>query len=240
MTLRRYQAGLSLIETMIALLLGLLLVAAVGHVLFSTQMSYRSQQGFSSLQENSRFAFHFLNRFIRMAGYHTDPLLKEAGVFLGANAALSGTEGGGSNPDSITIRFQGDGVMENCLGAVVPANTLATVTFSVDATNHELNCSDGVNTAILVGGVENMQILYGVDVNGDGSANSYVAADSATMATVISVRIALLVNTGESQNLGQGLDTRSYDLLGTTYDPADDLLRRRVGHTVIQLRNRTS
>ena len=240
MTPRRFQSGLSLIETMVALLLGLLLVAALGHVLHSTQMSYRSTQGFSGLQENSRFAFHFLNRFIRLAGYRTDPLLKEDGVYLGANVALTGTEGGSSNPDSITIRFQGDGIMENCVGAVVPANNLATVTFSIDTTDHELDCSDGVTTVPLVGGVENMQIEYGEDTNGDGSANRYVAADSAIMGNVISVRIALLINTGDSENLGQGLDTNSYDLLGTTYDPTDDLLRRRVGHTIIQLRNRTS
>ena len=240
MTLRRSQSGLSLIETMVTLLLGLLLVAAIGHVMHSTQMSYRSQQGFSSLQENSRFAFHFLNRFIRLAGYHSDPTVDEGSVFVGANAAVAGTEGGGSNPDSITIRFEGDGVMQNCVGAAAGAGTLSTVTFSIDAANHELDCGDGATTETLVGGIENMQILYGEDVNGDGSANRYVAADSAVMADVVSVRIALLVNTGESENLGQGLDTKSYDLLGTVYNPADDLLRRRVAHAVIHLRNRTT
>lgn len=49
----------------------------------------------------------------------------------------------------------------------------------------------------LVPGVVNMQILYGVDTDGDGIANQYVAASAISnwaTADVVSVRIALLVS----------------------------------------------
>ena len=45
-------------------------------------------------------------------------------------------------------------------------------------------------------GVESMEILYGVDTDGDDAANYYVTADAvADWAQVVSVRVSLLVAT---------------------------------------------
>lgn len=66
---RRRQKGLTLVEMMIALVLGLLLIGGALSVLQSTQQSYRLQENMSRLQENGRLAMEILARDLRMAGF---------------------------------------------------------------------------------------------------------------------------------------------------------------------------
>lgn len=106
----------------------------------------------------------------------------------------------------------------------------------------------------LVEGVENMQIMYGVDNISDsgqqGDADQYMTAREVDAAglwpKVVNARISLLMSTlnttGAVADLQQ--DTGSYLLLGTnsatgvTVNPFDDNRRRRVFSTTILLRNR--
>lgn len=60
--------GFTLIELMIALVLGLIVVGGVVSVLLSNQQSYRTNQALSQVQDGSRTAFEFLARDIRQAG----------------------------------------------------------------------------------------------------------------------------------------------------------------------------
>jgi type IV pilus assembly protein PilW len=110
----------------------------------------------------------------------------------------------------------------------------------------------------LVEGIEQMQILYGVDVTGDGQPDSYVAAGSANLSNalqwsqVVSVRLGLLMRTVTES--GAQVDTRAYDLFtGQSFanlgacgggpgcvDPPDLRVRHRVFSTTVFLRNRTS
>lgn len=62
------QAGFSLVELMISLVLGLIVIGGVTTVFLSNQQSYRSNEGLSQLQENSRIAFELMARDIRQAG----------------------------------------------------------------------------------------------------------------------------------------------------------------------------
>ena len=63
------QQGLSLIELMIAITLGLILVTGVLQVFLSSKTVYTTQQALSRIQETGRLAIDFLTRDIRMAGY---------------------------------------------------------------------------------------------------------------------------------------------------------------------------
>jgi len=63
------QQGISLIELMIAMTLGLLLIGGVIQIFLSAQQSYRLQSGLSRMQENGRFAMEFLARDIRKGDY---------------------------------------------------------------------------------------------------------------------------------------------------------------------------
>ena len=98
-------------------------------------------------------------------------------------------------------------------------------------------------------GVENMQVLYGEDLNGDFTPDRYVTADAvANPRAVVSVRISLLVRTVDNLPLRPD-DTNTYTLLGSTatatqtiIDPeegnANDQRFRRVFGTTVFLRNK--
>lgn len=63
------QMGLSLIELMIAITLGIILMTGVVQVFVSSKTVYSSQQAMSRVQETGRLAIEFLSRDARMAGY---------------------------------------------------------------------------------------------------------------------------------------------------------------------------
>lgn len=65
----RMQAGLSLIELMVALLLSTLLVLGLIEIFSASRASYLMAQGLSRAQESSRFAIDSLQRDVRMSGH---------------------------------------------------------------------------------------------------------------------------------------------------------------------------
>ncbi len=68
-TLKTKQSGMTLIEIMIAMLIGVFLLGGVMQIFMSSRQSYRMQDNLSRMQENGRFAMDFLTRDIRMVGH---------------------------------------------------------------------------------------------------------------------------------------------------------------------------
>ncbi len=66
---RHAQAGLSLIELMISMALGLLLTVIVLQIFLGSKNTYRAVENHSRLQENGRYLMDEMSRDIRMAGY---------------------------------------------------------------------------------------------------------------------------------------------------------------------------
>jgi type IV pilus assembly protein PilW len=62
------QRGVTLIEVLVALTLGLFITAAVLSVFLSNRQAFRQTENLSRLQENARIAFEFLARDLREAG----------------------------------------------------------------------------------------------------------------------------------------------------------------------------
>ncbi len=60
--------GFTLIELMVALVIGAILTAGLLEIFIGGKKTYQVQQALSRIQENGRFALEFLNRDIRMAG----------------------------------------------------------------------------------------------------------------------------------------------------------------------------
>lgn len=65
---RSAMRGFTLIELMVAMLLGLVVMAGVGSVFLSNQRVYRTNRALSDVQDSSRIAFELLARDIRNAG----------------------------------------------------------------------------------------------------------------------------------------------------------------------------
>ncbi len=69
MTHAHKQTGVSIVEIMVGIAISLILLAGVMQIFITNKQSYRVQQAFSRLQENGRYAMHFLTQDLRMAGY---------------------------------------------------------------------------------------------------------------------------------------------------------------------------
>jgi len=92
-----------------------------------------------------------------------------------------------------------------------------------------------VQTIELVEGVEDMQILYGEDTTGDGTANAYRTAAAVTdMQDVVSIRISFLVRS-TAENVLDSAQNLTFN--GVAVD-GSDLRLRRVYTMTSTLRNR--
>ena len=107
------ESGFTLIELMVALLVGLLISAAIVKVYVDTTRVYRWQGALSQVQENGRFAAEFLRRDVRLAGNFGCDSSKVPSVhnqtpptFVVNNQTqpIGGTDGTGTNPDILILR----------------------------------------------------------------------------------------------------------------------------------------
>lgn len=71
--LLRSERGLTLVELMISMALGLLLVSTIGYAYVGAKASFRTQNALARIQEGARYAFEFMGEDIRMAGYTGGP-----------------------------------------------------------------------------------------------------------------------------------------------------------------------
>ncbi len=78
---RRSAAGLSLIELMVAMLIGTLLVLGLVQVFSASRTAYQLSEALARTQENGRFALDYLQRDIRMVGHSAALTIKRARRF---------------------------------------------------------------------------------------------------------------------------------------------------------------
>jgi type IV pilus assembly protein PilW len=91
----------------------------------------------------------------------------------------------------------------------------------------------------LVEGVQQMQLQFGVDTNGDAVVDNYVTANAVTSwAQVYSVSVALLVRSLEEYDTDRDLKTTGYQLLDVNVPAAGDRRLRGVFTTTANIRNR--
>lgn len=63
------QYGLTIIEMMVAMVIGLILLAGMLQIFLGNRQSYRLQEASAAVQESVRFASEFVTHDVRMAGY---------------------------------------------------------------------------------------------------------------------------------------------------------------------------
>ena len=229
------QAGLTLLELMISLSLGLLLLTGIGTIYVGSNQTYRVQEQNARIQEAGRYALDILGRSIRQAGYWDMPVAPNANVTAFAGNTITGTA------NSVTVQYDGTGAAD-CSSAVIAAGNIVTEAIDLNANN--LRC----NTAPLISNVEALQFLYGIDTDlvGDQAANQYVAAP-ADWGRVVSVRACVLIRS--DADTGQGITTTAQrylncaGALGTAtgaaaFTDATDRRLRRTFVATINLRNR--
>lgn len=173
---RALQAGFSLIELMIALALGLLVIAAAGGIFLSNKRVYGSTEAVNRIQENQRAAFEMLSRDLREAG--SNPCTRfnatngpvnlladrSSTVWDAFQMGLTGTENGAS--DSVVI-YSANG-RSRITGHANPGADL-TVSSTVGLANGQTLMACNADTAIIFAATK---ITSGGTVVGhDGAAN---------------------------------------------------------------------
>lgn len=90
------QSGFTLIELMIALTLGLILVAVAIQLLISGQVNYRIQTSASSLQDSGIFGVNYMTKNIRLANHGNAGAMNDESLYGGI--VLSNQTSGSSTP----------------------------------------------------------------------------------------------------------------------------------------------
>ena len=306
------QQGVTLIELMISLALGMLLIISMPQLYLSHKHTSLRQEGIARLSENGRLATELLARLIRRSGDFGCTGARESDLVNHLTMemqGLHGIEGGLGNqppvPDQITVRYAETELVSALRDiddpynpAVNPDPLSATAMIFVDDGSeieagdqialgdcrrgdivevNQVTTSEGISQLSITGcsscthhyaagsevrkirqsrlfirkgiqgepalylqvndnppqelieGVENMQITYGEDIDGDGATNRYVTADTIDRKCqsqrnnecwrrVSSVRIALLLRStsGNGSSLPQ-----SFRFEGKSFNATD-------------------
>jgi type IV pilus assembly protein PilW len=115
------QRGLSLIELMISITIGLIVMSALTYIFIGSRGAYRSNENLARVQETGRFALDYIGQDLRMvsfAGCHsrnltaanTLVLARPAVTYTGVGDGLRGFENGAgwTNPNPGIARVRGD------------------------------------------------------------------------------------------------------------------------------------
>lgn len=315
MEARSSQLGLSLVELMVAMVIGLFLTLGVFTMFSMSSGNVTNTSQFNQLQENGRIALALMEPDLSQLGFFGDITGTE--LIPGGNtqidAAAPGTDcvGAGANnatlPNNTASHFrrlwgfqQGDGNALACLNQVLDgtdviqikrllgpdtANPTDANRYYIGTTANEAviftgnqatptlqngrfweyqhhiyylrNDANGVpvlhrrtltaggmnNDEQLVEGVENMQILYGFDNDGDDTADTYMPSQNVTnlmwdnelFQRLVALRVFLLIRSIEADR--SYTNASVYQLGDQTLGPFNDNFRRKVMASTIVLEN---
>lgn len=96
-------AGFSLIELMVAMVAGLVLLAAVYSVFTMQNKELKKQEQITEMQQNARIAMDMMSRELRMAGYGPGTFVRCAGTTTATNAPCLGITAANANSISFTM-----------------------------------------------------------------------------------------------------------------------------------------
>ncbi len=263
------QSGLSLVELLIAMIIGLFLLAGITSSYLTSKKTSISRDQYSLLQDNGRLALEVLTKTIEHTGYTSSSGALLQNKFLNMAVSSDTCSDGSQNivntgifpadatvdndaGDSVGVVYLGDSnVFTDCSGGVLPASCQLSPGSSTDAAsiysaffvdaNDNLQCAgsrDGV-LQLIAEGIENMQILYGVDVDGDASSDVERYVDANDVGTlwnnVVSVQVAILVRS--LREVKDTAESETFTLLDTAVTSPNDRFQRAVFSTTISLRN---
>ena len=176
----RHQRGVTLVELMVALALGLLITVAMLKVYVDASGLYRFNEGLARVQENGRFALEFIRRDARVAGFwgcnSEAPLTNQIPATPELDFAaghITGTNDDGLNSaDSITFRSAtGSGTLVNTTMTAasdsVSVDSVATITSGMAALISD--CDNG--DIFQVTGISGTSLAHAAGTNTNTSAN---------------------------------------------------------------------
>lgn len=236
------QKGFTLIELMIALLLGLIFSAAAFQLLFSNQRMLGLQQTLASLQEDGQMALRYMTNDIRNAGRGSILQGTITPVILDPDA-IHGHSQNGNAGDELVIQYFGT---SDCQGTTSASEVEIINRYYVN--QGMLLCSGNLSngTVELLDGVENFQVQYGLDTDKDDNlaVTQFVNASEAMLdadehgnpPVLAAIRLAILLHSAELNNSAPSASSTHYVLDQQVTSDSDRRIRR-VFSTTIHIRN---
>jgi len=258
--MKRAQQGLTLVELMIALLLGLLLSFAAIQLLVSNQRTFSLQDAVTAINEDGQTVLRYIAADIRNAGRgssvegYVQPVVLNLAVDDGGGTpvAFQSSDGGAGGNDVLVVRYL---AQRACQGADLTAGGAnpegAIVVNRYFVVDESLWCAslseraDGgydalaPNAVELISGVESFQVLYGIDGFRDGKigATGFVsAAGLAATDSVVAIRVGLLLRSSDT-TLPVPAGGQTLSVLDQQVVTPEDRAIRRVFSTTAQVRN---
>ncbi len=214
------QSGLSLIELMVAMTLGLVITSSLGYIMLGSRATYRTQDASARVQDTGRFAIEYIARELRAAG-RTGDMSK---IVWGKKADLDqdGVDGYAGNiditgdSDDFTVRYQDN------------TNTIVTNQICFDADGGELEdrCGQAGGNQPFAEGIQSVRFRY---MANDGTWGNVAAANT------IAVEACIMVRSPGSGVLNTAQQMR--DCAGNEITQ-DDTRLYRTFRTIVALRNR--
>jgi Tfp pilus assembly protein PilW len=228
-----------------------------------------SRDQYSSLEDNGRIALETITNVLAHTGYELNPverfILTSTTVaskscdsqqsvldpsLLNAHPTAENAAG-----DTLGVVYAGDStIFTDCTGRTLPAGCQIETTkdrvissiyssFYLDTTDSTLKCVGSRDTVehTIAEGVENIQFLYGIDIDpleegSDHAVDRYVnASDVSNWGQVISIQVAILVRS--LKEVEDKAESKTYTLLNTPVTTATDRYQRAVFSTTVHLRN---
>ena len=219
---RKSQQGISLIELMITMVLGLLVVSALFNVFAGTKRSTAFTDGLRTMQENGRFGIATLQEGFRLAGYSPGASLVPFDIAAGSE-------------NSVVVRQM---AKYDCNGQLTTGDGIAENTYTFDPDEKRITCRGNSLAATdmpLIEGVDGFRVLYGMANESDRPPTRYVGYSSTLDPSLVaSVRVAILVNSVQPIRTRRVKET--YVLLDDEIEK-DDQFARGVFTTTVMLRN---
>jgi type IV pilus assembly protein PilW len=217
----RRQQGFTMVELMVALLIGLFLLGGLGILVFDNKRAFVGQGSLAALQDGERMASTIMTDVIQTSGYYPNPQQFTAinqlvavtppsvPVAMSAGQAITGVPGAVAlGGDTITLRYatnNHDGILlcsgnDNETGTqAYYANTFSVVTNAAGVP--QLVCDLSTNGAApvryyLVNNVQSISILYGVNSasvanNVDSYMTTAVVTANSLWSSVVSVQLTI-------------------------------------------------
>jgi len=220
--------GFTIIELLVAMTVGLVVMAGVSMTFRSQQKSYLLQEQMAAMQQNLRAAMFHMEKEIRMAGCDPDHT---------ANARIVT-----ANATSITFTKDIRATAEGSLPDGDTNDPSENITYYLndsdgDGLDDELRRNDlnGIGDQVIADNISALNFVYldQTDTKLDDGAGNVTLS----IPQIRSVEITLLANTGRGDRGFQNNTVYTNQVGDTIFGPAGDNRRRKLLTTCIKCRN---
>lgn len=249
-------SGFSLVEVMVALLLGLIILLAIYVTLITNLHSLSTTEAQGALGDNGRKAVSFLQQQLKQAGYRSFKQNVEdvaSSYFLPNNWELTDwqnsefvriKQGTSASGDELYLRYYGETEnsqigIQDCIGGAVHENQAIEIRIKVNG-QQQLTCESHLrggpagwsDPVVVAEGIETLQLRH----TEQGPSVSYNTAAPADWRDVNRVQFAILVRSSELTASGI-TNNKTYDVLDTQVTSPGDRYLRAVHERSVSLRN---